>query len=251
MFRFVASGPTGLASATRDETFHGPGRGAGNSLNALLDAWKLSHDEKYMNYCETLIRRCIHPLDEIEQHHLLNAEARWSYTVFLTSLLKYLKCKARCSQLDANYQYAKASLVHYARWMTENERPYLDFQHQLEYPTETWAAQDLRKANVLRHAAAYLDEPLRSRCFILGERIAKRSWNDLWSFETAACARPLSILLVEGLKELAKPAGSEADAELSDNIIGFGVTKRFIGQKTKVKRLIKRPWLLLKEFIPE
>lgn len=251
MFRYVASGPTGLASATREETFHGPGRGAGNSLNALLDAWQLTQDEKYLNYCEVLIRRCIHPQDDINQHQLLNAEERWSYTVFLTSLLKYLKCKVRGKQLDENYHYARMSLAHYTEWMALHERPYLDDQHQLEYPTETWPAQDLRKANVLRHASVYLDDPLRSQSFELGKRIAQRAWNDLWSFETTACARPLSILMVEGLKELATPPKHDyvTDATIED--YEFPNTGRFVGQKTKVKRIVKKPWLLLKEIVPE
>ena len=53
--------------------------------------------------------------------------------------------------------------------MVEHERPYLDHPEQLEYPTETWAAQELRKANVLRWAARYADEPLR-RAVRRGER---------------------------------------------------------------------------------
>src|SRR5262249_51138865 len=53
--------PTGLASATREPGYHGPGRGAGNSVNALLDAWLLTSQPHYLDYAETLIRRCIHP----------------------------------------------------------------------------------------------------------------------------------------------------------------------------------------------
>ena len=39
---YVDPGPTGLASYTRTFDYHGPGRGAGNSINALLDAYRLT-----------------------------------------------------------------------------------------------------------------------------------------------------------------------------------------------------------------
>lgn len=249
LFRYVAQGPTGLASMTREETFHGPGRGSGNSVNALLDAWRLSNERRYLQFSEELIRRCIHPADDLEQLDLLNAEDRWSYTVFLTSLMKYLKTKSEMKEFDAAYSYARAALVHYAVWMAEHERTILDASDKLEFPTETWAAQDLRKANVMRHAAAYLDEPQKSRVFAAGAAIAERSWEDLWSFDTAACARPFSILMVEGLKEVTASAtvNDESYGFVAGN--GFGEPVRFVGQKTRIKRLLKSPQRLVKGFL--
>src|SRR5439155_1445811 len=47
-FRWLDAGPTGLASATYSRDFHGPGRGAGNSLKALVEATRLTHDMKYI-----------------------------------------------------------------------------------------------------------------------------------------------------------------------------------------------------------
>ena len=38
VLRHLDRGPTGLATKTRDFGYHGPGRGAGNSIEALLDA---------------------------------------------------------------------------------------------------------------------------------------------------------------------------------------------------------------------
>jgi len=38
----IDGGPTGRASCTRDLGYHGPGRGCGNSVNALLDGWLAS-----------------------------------------------------------------------------------------------------------------------------------------------------------------------------------------------------------------
>ena len=39
LFALLDDGPTGLASSTAQEDYHGPGRGCGNSVNALLDGW--------------------------------------------------------------------------------------------------------------------------------------------------------------------------------------------------------------------
>ncbi|MBD3673126.1 MAG: hypothetical protein HUJ26_06325 [Planctomycetaceae bacterium] len=252
LFRYLVSGPTGLASMTREESFHGPGRGAGNSINALLDAWALTWDAKYLKYAEALMRRCIHPADSIDELDLLNAEDRWSYTVFLTSLLKYLKLKSRFDRRDDAYWYGRCALVHYATWMSQHERPYLDAADELEYPTETWPAQDLRKANVLRNSACYVAEPLHTQLMERGTEIAERAWSDLWSFETAACARPLAILMVEGLKENATPRLSPSERVPERESIDssqFGEPIHFEGQKTVVKRLLKQPHKLLKALL--
>ncbi len=53
------------------------------------------------------------------------------------------------------YAYARASLLHYARWMAEHEYPYLEKPEILEYPTETWAAQDMRKSEIFDYAARH------------------------------------------------------------------------------------------------
>ncbi|PHR87931.1 MAG: hypothetical protein COA78_36860, partial [Blastopirellula sp.] len=49
--------PTGASTSTRFEDFHGPGRGAGNSINTLLDGWLASDNEHYLKTAEALIRR--------------------------------------------------------------------------------------------------------------------------------------------------------------------------------------------------
>src|SRR5262249_6816004 len=153
-------GPTGVASFTLDPGHPAPGRGAGLSINALLDGWLLTGRRPYLEKVEELIRRCVHPADDVASRNLLNVELRWSYTVFLVALDRYLAVKAEAGELDDRYAFARAGLLHYAAWMLEHEVPYFDHPERLEYPTETWAAQDFRKANVLRLAAAHADEPL-------------------------------------------------------------------------------------------
>ena len=60
----IDSGPTGLASRSAD--YHEPGRGGGDSINALLDAHEVSRDRHYIDKAEHLIRRCTHPADNVE-----------------------------------------------------------------------------------------------------------------------------------------------------------------------------------------
>src|SRR5690606_11178682 len=71
--------------------------------------------------------------------------------------------KAEQGELDRSYGYAQASLLHYARWMAEHERPYLERRDELEFPTETWVAQELRKADVFFWAALHAEGRERER----------------------------------------------------------------------------------------
>src|SRR5262249_26351355 len=124
-FRWLARGATGLASSTQSTDYHGPGRGAGNSILACLVAHQLTDEVIFASKADELIARCIHPADDIDARDLLNPERRWSYTVFLQTLGFYLHRKQERSELDRHYAYAQASLLHYARWMLAHERPYL------------------------------------------------------------------------------------------------------------------------------
>ena len=121
VFRWLSTRPTGLASSTNSIDYHGPGRGAGHAIAVLLSGFRLSADRRYFEKAEALIRRCIHPEDDLEARQLLDAERRWSYTVFLQVLGRYLGEKALMNELDDRYAYGQAALLHYARWMVDHE----------------------------------------------------------------------------------------------------------------------------------
>jgi hypothetical protein len=233
------NGPTGLASFTANLEYHGPGRGAGNSINALLDAWRLTSDRAYLTGAESLIRRCIHPQDDIAAHDLLNAEKRWSYTMFLVALDRYLRLKAECGELDAGYDYAQQSLLAYASWMLDHAAPYLEHRDRLEYVTETWAGQDMRKANVLRLAAAHADEPLRSAMQRRGNELADRAWQDLFSFASRHSTRALALFLVEGLVDKALRAAAPKPAPKSSTTCNHGHPQTFATQRRRVFERLK------------
>jgi hypothetical protein len=244
IFGLVDDGPTGRATATAAPDYHGPGRGAGNSVNALLDGWLLTGERRYLDYAETLIRRVVHPDDDIDALDLLNVELRWSYTVFLSALAKYLDVKSEAGERDDSYHYAAASLTHYGRWMADNELQYFDQTEKLEFPTETWAAQELRKANVLRLAAKYCAEPDQSRLLRRGEGLADRAWSDLARFESRFVARSLALVLTEGARDCWLRTQSFDSFELPPGI-SFPARESFVAQQQRVKQNLKSPGGLL------
>ena len=144
-----------MATASASEFYHGPGRGSGNSLNALIDAHRLTGDERFLDKAEQIIRRAVHPRQDIAALNLPDIERKWFYTMFLQSLGKYLDYRAELGRLDAGYAYARETLLHFARWMAEHEYPYLEKPEVLEFPTETWPAQDMRKSEVFKYAALH------------------------------------------------------------------------------------------------
>lgn len=165
IFRWLSRSDTGL-SFESSPNYYGPGRASGNSLHALLTGFELTENRSYLAAAEKLIQRVIHPEDNIEAMDLTNAELRWFYTMFLQALMRYLDIKVERGQNDCAYAYAWKSLVHYGRWMLAHESPTLDHPERLQYPTETWAAQDMRKWHILQYVA-WLDPGTREEkdCF--------------------------------------------------------------------------------------
>jgi hypothetical protein len=248
IFGLLDDGPTGAASATVFEDFHGPGRGAGNSINALLDAWLLTSSDRYLAKLEELIRRCVHPQQNPDDLHLLDAEGHWSYTVFLNALGRYLIAKRDADVFDAMYAYARDVMKTYGRWMAVHERRTLDRPEELQYPTEAWAAQDFRKANVLRIAASCEDDAGQALAMrIKADQINDAAWRDFAAFGDASLtARCLCIVMTEGHREVfhsycepnlipACPARYEATQ-----------WSMFVPQKQRVKTLLKSPARLMR-----
>jgi len=239
-FRWLARGATGQASSTADPLYHGPGRGPGNVIGALLVGHRLTGDPALVARAEALIRRCIHPRDDLEALDLLDAERRWSYTVFLQSLGRYLAFKAERGEVDGAYAYARASLLHYARFVAERERPYLDAPDRLEYPTETWVAQDIRKSEALDLAALCTTGAERARFLDRAAYFHAYAVTTLAGMKTRALARPVVILLSSGWlrayvarhEEAALPAPAEEPRD-------YGAPETFVPQKARALRRAK------------
>jgi hypothetical protein len=191
-------GPTGMASCTRSLDFHGPGRGAGNAINALVDAHRLTGQTRFLSKATELVHRCVHPDDDVAQQDLLNRDQSWSYTVFLNALSKYADHVRSCDPGDENAAYARDALLQYGRWMAEHEFPYLDQPEDLEFPTETWAAQDLRKSDALYLAAKHANDDERERMRSRAAFFHDSAFRQLAEFESRKRTRPLVIALVSG-----------------------------------------------------
>jgi hypothetical protein len=219
--------PTGIASATASRQYHGPGRGAGNSINALLDAYLLTREQRYLATAEELIRRCIHPADDIEARNLPDVEHRWSYTVFLQVLGKYLDVKIEQNTIDFMYGYGRESLLHYARWMLEHEVPYATVLDRVEIPTETWPAQDIRKTNVFDFAAKHADEPLRATFRQKAEFFFQACIHDLRSFDTCTLTRPLVLLMTNAFRHAYFQVYPDERAPRPDRPYDYGKPEHF------------------------
>ena len=113
----------------------------------------------------------------------------------------YLHDKAEAKTFDEIYVYARDSLLRYARWMADHERPYLDRPEVLEFPTETWAAQDIRKADVLLWAAQHSAGDERARFLERGRWFYDYSVNFLAASPTGHYTRPMVLLLCNGWRE--------------------------------------------------
>jgi YetA-like protein len=244
LFGLIDSGPTGLASKTVSSDYHGPGRGGGNSVNALLDAYKLCNDRKFVAKAEELIQRCVHPADDLQALRLDEPEYRWSYLVFLQALGKYLELKRELEEDDYCYHYARMSLLRYAGWMLENEVPYKDVLHKVDIPTETWPAQDIRKCHVLYLASKYADPAMRVTLKRRAEFFFERCIRDLLGFDTAYLTRPLVILCVYGYVH--SFFQKQADSSVRDDRhgYGFGEPRVFLPQRNRLKIELRRKWHL-------
>ena len=173
-------------------------RGTGNCLNATLDALELTGDRRYLKRATKLVLGTVHPADRPQERDLLNAELRWSYTVFLAALGRYLQVKVARNELDNDYAYGRASLLTYSRWMAEHEYPYLDKPETLEYPNETWAAQDLRKSVVFYQAAGHAAAEERARFRERSRFFLDAGLDHLCASATRHYTRPLALVLQNG-----------------------------------------------------
>lgn len=130
-------------------------RGTGNYLNALIDAFLVGGDARLLDEMHSVIIQTLSFDDDVAARDLGNVEERWFYIVFLQSLARYLLLKEQLDQADQEYAYARHTFIHYIDWVFENEKIYLSNPEALEFPTDTWVAQDIRKANVLYYGAYF------------------------------------------------------------------------------------------------
>ncbi len=243
IFRFLDRGYTGHVSESGFDGYHGPGRSPANAISALLDAYRLNREARFLEKAEQLIRRCIHPRDDLEDQNLWDAEHRWFYTMFLQTLGKYLLLKFEYGQLDAMFHYGRASLLRYAGWAAENERPYLERPDILQFPTETWAAQDMRKCELLNVASLFAESPANEQLRARARFFFDQSVDQLEKAKTSSYCRPLVLLLSNGASQAYFDRPVEAfEVDRPPAEVDFGQPERFQTQK---HRALKRAKVLI------
>lgn len=135
-------------------------RGVANYVNVLLDSYELSANPDYMTRVSSIIRHTFHYSDDIAKRNFDDIENTWYYIVFMQSVAKYLWMCETVYGLDNDYDIIKKSFLHYVEWIAKNEQPYLLNKDKLEYPNDTWTAQDLRKIMVLTVALKYANDEI-------------------------------------------------------------------------------------------
>jgi hypothetical protein len=235
VFSWVDRGPTGWATVG-PFGLQGPTRASGNSIQTLINGARLSGDPRFLTHAEQLIRRSIHPQDDFEALELGDVERRWSYTVFLEALGRYLDFKIERGEIDLMYAYARASLLHYARWMAAHEYPALDKPDILEFPTETWAAQDMRKSEAFKFAAKHATPAERTRFLERADFFFDSCVDTLLRMDTRTYARPVVLLLSRGYMHAGFDRSFAHDAPRPSTPQDFGRPVRFDIQKTRAIR---------------
>jgi hypothetical protein len=240
VFRWLSRADTGRASMSRDDSYHGPGRGSGNSLSVLIDGHRLGGDPAFMAKAEQLVRRCIHPADDVAKRNLLDVESRWFYTMFLQALGKFLDYKAERGELDFMYAYARESLLHYARWMAEHEVPILSRPEILEYPNETWAAQDMRKSEVFKFAAKHATGEEKAKFLERADFFFRDSVARQMAFPTRTLCRPVVLMLSFGyMQAYFQKHPEESAPPPAVEVKDFGRPEAFAPQKVIAKKRAK------------
>ncbi|WP_119395176.1 RIFT barrel domain-containing protein [Salinibius halmophilus] len=163
-------------------------RGTGNYLNTLLDAYLLDPSTNRATQIGEVLFQTIGPYDDIAARNLKDVEVGWHYLVLLAACIRIVDTLAE-EHADTK-QYANACLKHYGEWMVKHETTFLSDTEQLEFPNDTWAAQDIRKAFIF----SYLNEtklvPNKR-----GEEFKSYVLNHLLSSETKHFARIIVLLL--------------------------------------------------------
>ena len=240
-YRFLAGGETGLTTASGSEYYHGPGRGPANCVEVLVTAFEATNERRFLDQAEHIIRRVVHPDQDIAALDLSDSENKWFYLMFLQALGRYLEIKISLDEIDEMYSYAKLTLLRYADWMAEHEYPFLDKPEKLEFPTETWAAQDMRKVEVFQWAARHASEQQKQTFLEKASFFFKESVRQLNEFETKGLCRPIALLLSNGYSHDFFSSGQLEKMTPSPpaSVTAFAPQKSFLSQKTRAVRNAK------------
>ena len=150
-------------------------------------------------------------------------------------LAHILHAKSLLGEIDQPFAYARDSLVHYGRWMAAHERLYLEGPDELEYPNETWAAQDIRKAEVFATVAHYGAGEERASMLERSRFFFAHSVSGLMEADTRTLTRPVTILLSNG-HNIATLQRAEPAIRHDTGAVNHGPRRVFVPQKIEAVR---------------
>src|SRR5262245_4844343 len=159
--------------------------------------------------------------------------------MFLKVLGRYLDIKIERAEMDVMYAYARESLLAYARWMAEHESPYLTRPERLEFPTETWSAQDIRKSDVFEFAAKHSSGRERERFRERSGFFFRSSIAELIASPTRALTRPVVILMTCGYMDAYFKLHPDETAPPSPIEPDFRRPQVFVSQRDRVLTKLK------------
>jgi len=124
--------------------------------------------------------------------------------------------------------------------MARHEYPYLQKPGLLEYPTETWPAQDLRKVEVFQAASRHATGAERQQFLERARFFFEYAIETLGTLPTRTLARPMVLLLSFGYSRAWFVAHPEAVAPAPSADLGeVGSHVPFVPQRVRAIRRAK------------
>ena len=121
-------------------------------------------------------------------------------------------------------------------WMAEHEHPYLEKPEKLEFPTETWPAQDIRKSDVFTYAMLHASPADRARFTERGRFFHRYSVETLAARPTKALARPVVVLATSGFMQAWADGHADAAEPAVTVPVSFGPPAVFVPQRARAER---------------
>jgi hypothetical protein len=179
-------------------------RGTANYVNACLDRFAISSDSQYLTQAIRVIEYTCSPTDDIVTRQLDDIENTWFYVVMLQAVARCHRiltqmCSNDKSGQPASYSealtYCRATLLHYGQYLLAHACLSLEHADQLEYPNETWTAQDLRKVDVLRYVASIAAPDAQQQYIIRADALASAIFKRLSASEERKYTRVQALLM--------------------------------------------------------
>ena len=123
--------------------------------------------------------------------------------------------------------------------MAEHEWPYLERPEILEFPTETWPAQDMRKSEVFNFAARHASGVERERFVERARHYFDYSTTTLMTMPTRTLARPVVLLLSFGFSRAYHDRYHEDAAPWAADWTGPDDRPTFVPQRVQAMRRAK------------